>query len=152
MDISRVKLQKLYGQAKEDLVKNLDIPQTLSGNCTNISHMMLPYARELFGRDVRLVVGWFEMFGKKQFYFSDQELQQWMKGNNLKENNIVHCWLAKGNQVIDLTLATTIIENSLGKIPSTTTYIDNRKAKKLKIKYHEKISGDNVLHKLNFLK
>jgi hypothetical protein len=149
--LSRIKLEQLYQSAHLKASHSPQIGNTLAGNCTTISYEMLQEARDLFGKDVRLVIGWFEMWGQKQFYFTERTLQDWIKGNTGAVNR-VHCWLVKGNEVIDLTLTSTIRAKFPDDMPEKYTFIDSRIAKKLKIKYHEVMSGDDVLFKLNFNK
>ena len=149
--LSRIKLEQLYQSALLKATASPQIGNTLAGNCTTISYEMLQEARDLFGQDVRLVIGWFEMWKQKQFYFTERTLQDWINGNTGAVNR-VHCWLAKGNEVIDLTLTSTTRVKFPNDMPEKYTFIDSRISKRLKIKYHEVMSGDDVLFKLNFHK
>jgi hypothetical protein len=141
----------LYDKAKEMASHIQEIGSKLAGNCTTVSYAMLSEAKQLLGDDVRLVIGWFHFQGKARFYFSDKTLESWMKGEK-KERYNIHCWLAKGDRIIDLTLTDTIKEIDPSLIDSKFTYIDSDIANDLGIKYKEKMAGDDILFKIGLVR
>ena len=144
---TKQQLEILYNRAHEMASQNPQIGAKLAGNCTNISYGMLHEARQLLGDDVRLVIGWFRFLGNDQFYFSDETLNDWMNGIRKEKYNI-HCWLAKGEKIIDLTLPSTLNEIDSTMIHEEVKYIDSKKADELNITYVEKMSGDEILFKI----
>lgn len=144
---TKQQMEGLYERAKEMALHSPLIGSKVAGNCTTISYGMLNEARQLLGCDVRLVIGWFHYQGQDRFYFSDETLKSWLKGEK-KERYNIHCWLAKGDSVIDLTLADTIKEIDPSMIDGDLTYIDSGIASQIGIEYKEKMSGDDVLFKI----
>lgn len=144
---TKQQMENLYERAKEMALHTPQIGSKLAGNCTTISYGMLNEARQLLGNDVRLVIGWFHFQGLARFYFSDNTLKSWMKGEK-KERYNIHCWLAKDDKVIDLTLADTIKEIDSSMIDSDLTYIDSEIASQIGVNYKEKMSGDDILFKI----
>jgi len=140
-------MEALYQRAKEMAFHSPQIGSKLAGNCTTISYGMLQEARQLLGNDVRLVIGWFHFQGQARFFFSDKTLKSWLNGET-KERYNIHCWLAKGDQIIDLTLVDTIKEIDPSMINGDLTYIDSEVANEIGINYKEKMSGDDVLFKI----
>lgn len=144
---TKQQMETLYNRAKEMAFHSPQIGSKLAGNCTTISYGMLNEARELLGNDVRLSIGWFHFRGQARFYFSDKTLKSWLNGEKKKRYNI-HCWLAKGDKIIDFTLVDTIKEIDSSMIDSSLSYIDSDIASQIGVKYKEKMSGDDVLFEI----
>jgi len=144
---TKLQMEALYNRAKEMAKHSPQIGSKLAGNCTTISYGMLGEARKLLGNDVRLVIGWFHFQGQPRFFFSDKTLKSWIKGEKKEKYNI-HCWLAKGDKIIDLTLVDTIKEIDSSMIDGNLSYVDSDIANQIGIKYKEKMSGDEVLFKI----
>ena len=149
------KLDMLYNVAKQ-LAKNTPgFGESFAGKCGNISLGALQDARNIFGQDVKLVVGYVEVKRTKLFYFDDHQLNGWINGKP-REKYGVHCWLSLNETPIDLTLAESIYEMQRQKlvtdlIPEGLTYIGQNQAIKHQIIHHKKLEGDDVLSLIGML-
>ena len=143
MSVNHKIKEQLYLEAKA-FAKGHPELKTLVGKCMTVSNAFLPIARDWFGGEVRLVVGSIEINSVPYFNFTENDLKQVRIGNKSHLSKL-HCWLAVGVDVLDLTLSATAYHESLKNFPRGLTYIDMKRAKRLQLKYIERLSGDSVL-------
>jgi hypothetical protein len=148
-------LNLLYEIAKKLAINTEGFGESFAGKCGNISLGSLDDARSIFGKDVQLVIGWVEIKGVKQFYFDDNQMARWIKGEKPEKYNL-HCWLSLNGKPIDLTLAETIYSiekkgEKLNLIPEGITYIGPKQAEEHDINFYEKRSGDKVLEEIGMM-
>ena len=142
-------IQKFYSYVKEVSLHVPELKGNLAGECVNISHNFLPDAKQRFGNDITIAIGWFELGGREFFKFSESDM---VKKTGSKIKYKYHCWLQGNSSVIDLTLVETLrdmIDFDSSVIPSSVNCIGNTELKNLGIKYHTVLSGDNALHEFH---
>ncbi|MBL7005384.1 MAG: hypothetical protein ISR69_15305 [Gammaproteobacteria bacterium] len=120
----------------------------IAGECANVSHMMLKEAKEAFGDDMTIAVGWVSINGDILFKASANDSPEFF---NNKLRFKYHVWLHNSHDIIDLTLVQTLrdmdsFDSSL--ISENITYIDCKLAAELGITHHLQTCGDGVLEEL----
>ena len=119
----------------------------LAGNCLTVHYGMLGEARRRFHPAVEVIIGHVEIGGNLYFHFDDEETKEWDKGTKEK----YHAWQALDNEVLDLTLASTLHEKRPRTLPSNLTYMNREIAEANKITYVERYKGESASDLINKL-
>jgi len=138
-------VHEFYKYVKEVALYVPELKGNLAGECANISNNFLPDAKQRFGSDVTIAIGWFELNERDFFKFSESDIPK-VSGNKVKFN--YHCWLQGSSSIIDLTIIETLrdmVDFDSSTIPSAMTCVGNSQMQQLGIKYHTILSGDNAL-------
>ncbi|MCB5207720.1 hypothetical protein [Methylovorus mays] len=146
--------EALFLMAKQHAEATPAIGSRLACNCDTVSFGMLGIARDFVPPEIKLEIqlniGWITIDGKEVYHFTENDWKSWRRDNRPKKFP-GHAWLSFGNEILDLTLPSTLLIGDLldsrrkEKLQSFT-YMTKKIAADLGIEYFPVVKGDDVLN------